>query len=292
MKRNKIVFLIIVFLWPFSPLRCTTDPNTNDNSDSKRGEHPVTIRWHDRMLTISPKRIAPMEIQVWYIEAYVRSGSTDQAWEESTLPQRMTLLESDPVGQRLLIESVVAEDVIGRHEIRVVGDTVRFDVVFENRGSRFVDLQWMQPCVRVGEFTGQDQDDYHKKCFIFTKQGLKYLDDLPRTIKARYLGGQIYVPHGVPLEDVNPRPLSQVRPVNSLIGAISADERFIVATAWQPLQELFQGVIRCIHADPRIGGLRPGERKKVWGYFYCMNNNMSELLERYGQDFGSASTVH
>ena len=48
-------------------------------------------------------------------------------------------------------------------------------------------------------------------------------------------------------------------PSNGLIGCFSAEESQVLATAWEPYQELFQGVITCLHSDFRIGGLKPGE---------------------------------
>ena len=61
--------------------------------------------------------------------------------------------------------------------------------------------------------------------------------------EARYTPGQVWRPRHVPSADVNPRPLSPLTPDNGLIGCFSADERMILATAWQPYQELFQGII-------------------------------------------------
>jgi hypothetical protein len=58
-----------------------------------------------------------------------------------------------------------------------------------------------------------------------------------------------------------------------------------VAVAWQPYQELFQGVIVCIHADFRIGGLEPGGEKLVRGALYVMENDRERLLRRYRRDF-------
>ena len=46
-------------------------------------------------------------------------------------------------------------------------------------------------------------------------------------------------------------------------------------------QELFQGIITCIHADFRIGGLAPGETKRVRGVLYVMPNDIDALLKRY-----------
>ena len=53
-----------------------------------------------------------------------------------------------------------------------------------------------------------------------------------------------------------------------------------VATAWEPYQELFQGVIVCLHSDFRIGGLKPGESKTIRGKIYLMPADLTELHER------------
>src|SRR5207249_4395800 len=142
-----------------------------------------------------------------------------------------------------------------------------------------VDIEWAQPCIDVHTFTGQGQETYWKQCFIFTADGLKRLDELPRERKARYTPGQVYVPEGIDLNDVNPRPISKVRPADGLIGCFSADNRMILATAWQPTQELFQGVRTCIHNDFRIGGLAPGQTKRVRGKIYLLENDPAKLLE-------------
>ena len=50
------------------------------------------------------------------------------------------------------------------------------------------------------------------------------------------------VPEGVPRTDVNPRPLSSLVPSNGLIGCFSEDAQWLFAMAFEPYQELFQGV--------------------------------------------------
>jgi hypothetical protein len=70
-----------------------------------------------------------------------------------------------------------------------------------------------------------------------------------------------------------------------LIGCFSADGKSLLAMAWDNTQELFQGVIVCIHDDPRIGGLQPGERKKLRGKVYIMSSDPAALLKRYEKDF-------
>jgi hypothetical protein len=64
----------------------------------------------------------------------------------------------------------------------------------------------------------------------------------------------------------------------------------IFATAWEPYQELFQGVAHCLHSDLRLGGLKPGEEKVVRGKIYLLPNNPEALLTRYQQDFPEHGT--
>ena len=84
----------------------------------------------------------------------------------------------------------------------------------------------------------------------------------PWATQARYVPGQVYCPAHVDRDDVNPRPLSPLVPSHGLIGCFSGDAKWIMASAWEPYQELFQGVITCVHSDFRLGGLKPGETKQ------------------------------
>jgi hypothetical protein len=93
------------------------------------------------------------------------------------------------------------------------------------------------------------------------------------------------VPRGINLEDVNPRPISPEQPVNGLIGCYSEDGKTLLAMAWDHTQELFQGVIVCLHNDPRVGGLKAGEMKQLHGKVYWMTNQPEALVQRYKRDF-------
>jgi hypothetical protein len=95
----------------------------------------------------------------------------------------------------------------------------------------------------------------------------------------------VYCPETVDRRDVNPRPLSVLVPSNGLIGCFSGDGKQILATAWEPYQELFQGVAVCIHSDFRIGGLKPGETKRIRGKIYLVPADSEALLRRYEKDF-------
>ena len=87
-----------------------------------------------------------------------------------------------------------------------------------------------------------------------------------------------------------PRPLNPLVPSNGLIGCFSSDEKWLFATAFEPYQELFQGVIVCLHSDFRLGGLKPAETKKVRGKIYVVQADEKELVRRYRRDFPEHGT--
>lgn len=137
----------------------------------------------------------------------------------------------------------------------------------------------------MDKFTGRGQSNYTERSFIFTERGLTTFAQARRTEEALYRGGQVYVPKGIALADVNPRPLSGDQPVNGLIGCFSADDQWLLATASDQTHELFEGVYVCIHSDPHVGGLAPGETKKIRSKLYLMKNDVDALLKRYKRDF-------
>lgn len=245
----------------------------------------LRVAWEKNILTISSPRIPGGKVEIWYLEAFCRSRSTDREWGKTVIPHKTTKLDADADGKRLRLRSVVEPGVEVLHEIRAGADEVDFRLTLTNKTDQAVDIDWAQPCMRVDKFTGLGQKDYIRRCFLFTERGLTMLDKTRRTEAARYRGGQVYVPAGVDRRDVNPRPLSPDVPVNGLAGCISADGKLLLATAWDHTQELFQGVIVCYHNDFRIGGMKPGETKTLHGKVYVMENDPAELLARYGRDF-------
>ena len=245
----------------------------------------LTVSWTNTMLTISGPNLPGGKVDTLYLEAFCRSGSTHRDWHQTTIPHRTELVSADRNGQRLRLRTLVEPNVEVLHDIHAGKDEVDFRLTVKNMGDRFADVQWFQPCLRVDRFTGRNQSNYIVKSFIFTGRGLTMLDKTRRTEEAIYRGGQVYVPEGINLDDVNPRPISPDQPVNDLIGCFSRDNKYLLAMAWDKTQELFQGVIVCLHNDPRVGGLKPGETKKLHGKIYLMRNEPEALLKRYGKDF-------
>jgi hypothetical protein len=74
-----------------------------------------------------------------------------------------------------------------------------------------------------------------------------------------------------------------------LIGCFSADGKYLLATASDSTHELFEGVYVCLHSDPHVGGLAPGETKIIRSKIYIMTNDVPALLRRYQADFPASA---
>jgi hypothetical protein len=246
---------------------------------------PLTLSWADNFLTIHGSHLAGGELKVHYLEAYCRPGSTDRNWGETVIKHRTELLSSSRDGKSLRLRCVLADGVRVTHDIQAGEDEVTFQVVATNPTSKLSEAHWAQPCIRVNRFTGKGQKDYLQQCFVFMDGKLTRLPTHPWMEKARYTPGQVYCPANVDRRDVNPRPLSALVPSNGLVGCFSGDGKMVMASAWEPYQELFQGVAVCIHSDFRIGGLKPGETKNIRGKLYLMSADADALLRRYERDF-------
>jgi hypothetical protein len=236
-------------------------------------------------LTIHGAHLPGGELRIQYLEAYCRPGSTDRDWRQTVIPHKTDLVSRSADGKSLELRCTLADGVVVRHEIAAGADEVSFRVAATNPTAKPSDAHWAQPCIRVGTFTGRGQNDYLPLCFVFIEGRLTRLPTHPWAEKARYTPGQVYCPANVDRRDVNPRPLSLLVPSNGLIGCYSGDGKQILATAWEPYQELFQGVAVCIHSDFRIGGLKPGETKKIRGKIYLLPADGGALLRRYEKDF-------
>jgi len=263
----------------FSPIRAA-DPKPT-----------LTLAREQNWLIIRGPQIPAGEIRINYLEAYCRAGSTDADWGAHTVINHTSevLTQSDD-RKTLRLRDTIADGVTVEHTITATDDAVDFRLIAKNPSATRSEAHWAQPCVRLADFTGfdpkgKDLDDYLPKCFVFLDGKLERMPTRDWAKTARYTPGQVWCPRGVPRTDVNPRPLSPLVPSNGLIGVFSGDEKMIFATAWEPYQELFQGVARCVHSDFRLGGLQPGETKNIHGKIYIVPNDVPALLTRYGQDF-------
>jgi len=246
------------------------------------------LNWVDNILTVSGDHLPGREVKIWYLEAYCRPGSTDRDWGETTIGHTTRLVESSEDGKLLRLQCRLKDGVIVDHKITAVDNGVAFELQAHNPTDNPSQAHWAQPCVRVDRFTGADQQGYLAKSFVFMDGQLQRMPTANWATQARYMPGQVWRAPEVKPDDVNPRPLNSTVPSHGLIGCFSHDEQWVLATAWEPWQELFQGVIVCLHSDFRIGGLEPDEAKSIRGRLYLMpapGADTSNLLDAYQRDF-------
>jgi hypothetical protein len=249
----------------------------------------LSLHWDREILTIRGKHLPGGAVAVWYIEAFCRPGSSRRDWQQTVIPHKTELVESGPDGRRIRLRSELSDGVRVDHEIRCGDDEVTFHVVATNPTRVESQAHWAQPCIRVDRYAGTPPDRsseaYLPRCFIYVNGRPARLPTAPWADSARYTPGQVWCPEGVSRDDVNPRPLSSIVPSGGLIGCVTPDGQELLATAWEPYQELFQGVIVCLHSDFRIGGLKPGESKSIRGKIYLMPADFRVLQARYENDF-------
>jgi hypothetical protein len=252
----------------------------------------LTLAREQNWLTIKGAHLPKGEIRINYLEAYCRAGSTDADWMKHTYVGHTTEhLSTSADGKQMKLRCQVKDGLVVEHDIKAGDDEIIFDLTVHNPTGKVNEAHWAQPCVRLGDFAGTETDD--PKCvdiklsnsFIFLDGKLTRMPTQPWATKARYVPGQVWCPKDVPRTDVNPRPLSTLVPSNGLIGCFSQDGKWIYAMAFEPYQELFQGVARCLHSDFRIGEVKPGETKKLRGRIYLMANDVEALVKRYEKDF-------
>ncbi len=273
--------LAVGFICMFGFIQCFKKPSKITSKYSAK----LRIFWKDNVLTISDDKLSGKKMDILYLEAFCKTKSTHRNWEETTIPHKTELISTEDNNTYIKLRTIVEPNIEITHDIRTQKDEVEFNLILHNKGKTMVDIDWFQPCIHVDNFTNRKQENYISRCFIFTKSGLTTLNNTQRTEEAIYKGGQVYAPKGINLNDVNPRPLSPDKPINGLIGCFSDDNTYLMATAWDNYQELFQGIFVCIHSDPRIGGLKAGEIKKLKGKIYILKNDPEKLLQRYHRDF-------
>ena len=223
-------------------------------------------------------------IKIWFVELYMRSGSHDN-YPGGVIPHTTRMIDVGAGGSWMRLRCDLQDGVVVMHRIACRGDCIEIQSEASNPTDRVSGVAWGAPCVIVENFTGCDSSNYLNKCFIFLEERLERMPVHPWAVDAIETPGQVWCPASVGRADVEPHPLSELVPSNGLIGCFSKDEKHVCAIAWQPYQNLFQGIITCLHADFGINGLEAGESKKIRGVIYLTEADIPGLLQRYRQEF-------
>ncbi len=267
------------------------------NASAQETDRQLEIEWENNILTIYGE-FPGKKLETWYLEAYCRPNSQNADWSKHTVVGHKTrLVDATSDKKTIRLQCKLADGVVVDHVITAGRDYVDFQLLAKNPTESDSEAHWAQPCIRVGEFTGLGDPknkrtyEYLEKSFIFQNGKLQTMPTSDWATKARYVPGQVWRAPNVNPADVNPRPLNPNVPDNGLIGCFGKDNKWLMATAWDPYQELFQGVITCLHSDFRIGGLKAGEQKEIMGRVYIMKNDIPALLARYGKDFPTEKSI-
>src|SRR6266446_2136297 len=105
----------------------------------------LRLGWTNNMLTISGANLPGKTLEVLYLEAFCRSGSTHRDWHQTVIPHKTELLRAGRNGESLRLRTHVEPGVEIRHEIRAGRDEVEFQLEIRNAGEQPVDVQWFQP---------------------------------------------------------------------------------------------------------------------------------------------------
>src|SRR6266516_1473137 len=84
----------------------------------------LSIAWTNNMLSVSGPSIPGGKVDIWYLEAFCRGGSTRRDWRQTTIPHKTELLSADPKGKRLKLRTAVEPNVEVAHDIRAGKDEV------------------------------------------------------------------------------------------------------------------------------------------------------------------------
>ena len=262
------------------------------------GTPKLSLNWEKNWLEIHGDHL-PGSMRVHYLEAYCRANSQTTDWGKHTVVGHETkMVSASDDGSRIELLCNLKDGVTVRHVITAHDNEIDFRLTAHNPTNKLSEAHWAQPCVRVGVFTGTGADKtpdkyaYVKKSFIFLDGKQAMMPTRDWVTQARYVPGQVWTAPEVNRADVNPRPLHKDIPDNGLIGCYSKDNKMLFATAWEPYQELFQGVGRCLHSDFRLGGLKPNETLQIKGKIYLVKNDLQSLLARYRKDFPEHLRLH
>ncbi|MEA3400910.1 MAG: hypothetical protein U9R79_06630 [Armatimonadota bacterium] len=184
---------------------------------------------------------------------------------------------------------------------------VRFRVEATGEDSEAVgSFRSVNPCWQLRESDafgnrGDFFEDFVSRCFVYTVRGFTLMGEtnrFPDTRWERYEQAperndppwvQVYTPiwRRHPGQPEHFWGSSTDRPVHSIIGCVSRDEKWLTAFGWPRCSGLSQGWHDCLHANPDFSHYYDAETNTVAceGRLYFMHNDPEALLERYLADF-------
>src|SRR5207245_2693280 len=92
----------------------------------------LTLNWTNNLLTLSSPTLPGGKLDIWYLEAFCREGSTGRDWGKTVLPHKTQLVSADP--RHLHFRTTVEPDVEMLHDILAGTDEIEIHFELKNNG--------------------------------------------------------------------------------------------------------------------------------------------------------------
>ena len=83
-----------------------------------QSDPPLAMSLSNNLLTVSDARLPGGKLEIWYLEAFCRTGAWAREWKQTTLPHKTTLTRADKGRGRLEFRTLVEPGVEVRHDIQ------------------------------------------------------------------------------------------------------------------------------------------------------------------------------
>src|SRR5262245_18484222 len=99
------------------------------------GAARLTIRWEKNFLRVRGDKVPGGEIEIHYLEAYCRPGSTDRDWRETVIGHTTEKVSAAADGSVIRLKDTLGDGVVVEHTITAGADEVDFRLVAHNPNS-------------------------------------------------------------------------------------------------------------------------------------------------------------
>jgi hypothetical protein len=164
-----------------------------------------------------------------------------------------------------------------------------------------LNLCWQLRRARAFASKPDPYPEFIKRCFIFSENGVVFLDKTTRRpVPVRQLGDpynnppwvQMYVGLWQDVPPTNPKGWADYSPdryAATVIGAVSRDRKYLAAVATFSAHSLCPAGHDCMHNNPQWLPAQSPPNKRVWRLkIYAMENDPDALMARVLKDFPNA----
>jgi len=169
----------------------------------------------------------------------------------------------------------------------------------------WLNLCWQLQRAPIFASNPEPYPEFVKRCFIFTDEGLTYLDktvrrEIPcRPAEHRYNNPpwvQMYVGTWQQVPEVRGESWADYSPtqyITTVIGATSRDGKYLTAIANGSATNMCQAWHDCMHNNPQwLPENAPTDERRWRLKIYAMENDTEKLLARVGEDFPDAKHIY